>query len=490
MTGWTQRKRPEYVARDFAGKCKVFPRRDVRLLERQMRWVKDRSRLKIMEKARQVGISWAMAYRLVSFKSLETARLDSWVSSRDEIQARLFLEDCKGWAEILHLAAEDLGEQVIDEAGHSAFVLRYANGLRTHSMSSNPDAQAGKRGDRVLDEFALHPDPRKLYAVAYPGITWGGSLEIISTHRGSGSFFCELVNEARHQGNPKGFSVHRITLQDALEDGFLYKLQSKLPTEDERQQLDEAGYYDFIRAGCADEEGFQQEYCCEPADDASAFLSYELISGCEYEAGERWERKVAELAHCGNALYLGGDIGRERDLSVFWVMEKVGGVFFTRHIAICERMPFEAQEARLYELLGLDNMQRACIDNTGIGRQFVERAQDRFGSYRVEAVTFTGGVKEELAYPVRAAFEARSVRVPADDLVRSDLRGIRKEMTGSGNIRFTGERTVNGHCDRFWALALALHAGKQAGRAFAYESVGTAGAAEEGARFGRRRNSL
>jgi phage FluMu gp28-like protein len=38
---------------------------------------------------------------------------------------------------------------------------------------------------------------------------------------------------------------------------------------------------------------------------------------------------------------------------------------------------------------------------------------------------------------------------------------MRKEATASGNIRFTGERTVHGHADRFWALALALHAAQQ-----------------------------
>ncbi len=92
-------------------------------------------------------------------------------------------------------------------------MLEFANGKRIHSMSSNPDAQAGKRGGRVLDEFALNPEPRKLWAIAYPGITWGGAMEIISTHRGSGNYFNELIREIREQGNPKNISLHRVTLQ-------------------------------------------------------------------------------------------------------------------------------------------------------------------------------------------------------------------------------------------------------------------------------------
>jgi phage FluMu gp28-like protein len=50
--------------------------------------------------------------------------------------------------------------------------------------------------------------------------------------------------------------------------------------------------------------------------------------------------------------------------------------------------------------------------------------------------------------------------VPFTNAIRADLRDVRKEVTGSGHVRFAGERNRYGHCDRFWALALALHAAK------------------------------
>ncbi len=450
----------------FCGRAQVRPERDTLLLPYQAAWVNDPARLKIAEKSRQIGWTWATAFSLVRRKSKRGARLDAWISSRDEIQARLFLDDCRSFAELLQIGAEDLGERVIDDKGNSAFVLRLASGSALNSMSSNPDAQAGKRGDRVLDEFALHPDPRKLYAIAYPGITWGGSLEIFSTHRGSGNYFAQLIEEIRHKGNPKGFSIHRVTLQDALDQGFLYKLQQKLPPEDPRQQMDEAEYFDFIRSGCPDEETFAQEYMCVPADDASAFLTWELITGCEYRGGVPWE---TELSRAGQ-LVVGVDVGRLHDLTVIWVLERVGDVLHTRRVLELRGETFEAQEAALYQILSLPNVIRCCIDRTGIGHQFSERAQQRFGKYRVEPVVFTAGVKEELAYPVRAAFEDRSIRIPGSDLIRSDLRAIRKETTAAGNIRFTAERGANGHADRFWALALALHAAKRPSGAYAFSA--------------------
>ena len=118
-----------------------------------------------------------------------------------------FIEDAKRFADILNVAAADMGQNVVDDDGHTAFSLRFANGLRIHSMSSNPDAQSGKRGDRILDEFALHGDPRKLYTIAYPGVVWGGSLEIFSTHRGTYNYFNELLREITERGNPNSHCI-------------------------------------------------------------------------------------------------------------------------------------------------------------------------------------------------------------------------------------------------------------------------------------------
>lgn len=436
----------------FIGRAKIVPARsETFLLPFQHKWVTDDSRLKLAVKARQIGWTWATAYSLVRRKAQRRATGDVWISSRDETQAKLFLEDCRHFAETLHTGALNWRQWFFDSTGSTAYTLELLTGARIHSLSSNPDAQAGKRGDRVLDEFAVHPNPRTIYSIAYPGITWGGRLEIFSTPRGTDNYHNELINEVLHGGNPKGFSFHRVTLQDALDKGFLYKLQTKLPQEDPRQQMDEADYYNFIRAGCPDEETFMQEYMCVAADDESAFLSYDLIGSCEAPEPKHFTDE--------SEVYLGVDIGRERDLTVIWVLEKLGDVFYTQFVYTLHCATFEAQEGTLYHLLELPSVKRCCIDQTGIGRQFAERAQKRFGKYKVEGVTFTSAVKEELAYPVRDAFEQKRVRIPSDPKIRADLRAIKKEITASGNIRFTADRGENGHSDRFWALALALHAG-------------------------------
>lgn len=441
------------------GRAKAIPAdRDAIFLPFQSKWIKDESRIKLMEKSRQIGISWSTAYGTDERAAAQGARFDEWVSSRDDIQARLFIEDCKLWAGIMNLAAKDMGEVVVDVKDKlTAYVLQFASGRRIHSMSSNPDAQAGKRGSRVLDEFALHADQRKLWAIAYPGITWGGSMEVISTHRGSHSFFNGLIREARERGNPKRISLHRVTLQDALDQGFLYKLQQALPADAEQQDMDEAAYFDYVRNGAADAESFDQEYMCIAADDDAKFLEYGLITACEYSGGTDWQRGL-EGPFTGRLL-CGVDIGRKKDLTVLWVVEQLGDVFYTRHVETMERMRKSAQEAIMWPWFEICD--RICIDATGLGIGWCDDAQDKFGESRVEAVTFTGQVKEALAYPLRGAMEDRAVRIPDDPLIRADLRKVQKVVTAAGNIRFVAESTPDGHADRFWALALALHAGSE-----------------------------
>jgi phage FluMu gp28-like protein len=472
----------------FPGKAKIRPKDpEAIFLPYQSDWIRDKARLKAMEKSRQIGLSWSTGYRCVRETSKQDRKYDTWVSSRDEGQAVLFLQDCRQFADLFKIAAEDLGERLYEEGGKAfkAFEMAFANGRMIHSMSSNPDAQAGKRGTRVLDEFALHPDPRKLYAIAYPGLTWGGQMEIISTHRGNLNFFADLIREVKEKGNPKKISLHTVTLQTALDQGFLYKLQAKLhegDPDDERIQMDEAEYFDMVRRECPDEETFLQEYMCVPADDKTAFLEWDLIAAAEYSPQELWDK--IGLDECLGDLYIGVDVGRRHDLTVIWILEKIAGHWFTRRVIEMKNTRFSEQEAVLWPLIAHRKVRRCCIDGTGLGMQLAERAQEKFGQYRVEAVTFTPATKEELAYPVRAVFEERAIKIPQRREIRADLRGVKKEHTSSGNIRFTADTGPDGHSDRFWAIALAIHAGKTPG----FANLPPMRSRPSGARGGGRRD--
>lgn len=461
-----------------------------RFLGYQARWQADKSRLKIAEKCRQCGFSWCDSLDTL----LETAGAewpyDCWVSSRDQIQAQLYGQDVAAWAKRVHLAAGELGESVLDDVGGkkiSALRLPLANGRNIWSLSSNVDAQAGKRGTRKMDEFALNPENRQLYAIGKPGTQWGGRVVIFSTHRGTANFFNELITEIREKGNPKKFSLHRVTILDAVNDGLLVKLKQTWATmdpHDPRLVMSEDDWLQSQRDECPDEETWQQEYMCSPADDTTAFLSYDLLATCLLRGADNLRisteetrdltgRKgtirrlqsltLAELAALPHDLYAGVDIGRMHDFTCVWLAALIGDVLTPVAIVEMEGVAFSRQEAELYELLSLPRLRRGCFDRTGIGRQLTERAQERFGLYRVEGIDFTPASKEELAYPLRAAFEDRTTRMPDDRRLVADHRAIKKEQTAGDNVRFSADRGKNGHADGFWAHALCKHAAKAPG---------------------------
>lgn len=455
-------------------------------LPSQIRWIKDKSRMKIAEKARQIGFTWCSAYADAVTVGAAGNKHDLWITSRDELQAKLYVDDCKKWSDVLNIAAHEVGERLIDDskgAKTSAFTLPFASGKTIYSLSSNFNAQAGKRGHRRADEFALNEHNRMLYDVLKPGTQWGGSIWIWSTHRGSQNYFNSLIKEIREGGNPKKFSLHSITLEDALNEGLLDKLQAKWDADDERQEWDETDFYNDCKNGMSSEEMFRQEYMCEPSDDKSAYISYDLLDKSYYQGTINWEADI----NLESTYYLGMDIARTTDLTVIFVVEKLGDMLLTRRIIELKKTSFSEQERILDTYAQMPSVKRVCIDASGLGKQLAEQARERHGS-KVEEVVFTPAVKEDLAVTTRRTMEDGKLRIPRSDALEADIRSIRKETTSAGNVRYTGERTSNGHADRFWALALALHAAKDLGYTFAPEPVYRFGIGGDGASFNTGNN--
>ena len=213
-----------------------------------------------------------------------------------------------------------------------------------------------------------------------------------------------------------------------------------------------------IREALGDEELFRQEYLCEFIDEATAFLTHDEIRAVEDAA------ILADLEHLtvtGGPLYLGVDIGRKRDLTVLWLWERVGDVFWTRAVEELRGQKFSHQRETLFSLLTTPGLARCCIDATGLGMQLAEEAVEAFGSYRAEAITFTPAVKSDLAFGLRRQVEDRRVRIPSLASVHNAWHSVRKVTTTAGNIRYDAERTEAGHADHFWAAALGLHAASE-----------------------------
>ena len=418
---------------------------DSYFLPYQIAWIKDGARFKIWEKSRRVGATYAQSYEDVIDASRARGAMDVWFTSADLSAAKEYIGYCAQWTRLFNYAAQELGEIVIDrDQDIKALVIEFASGKRIHALSSNPKAFRSKGGKLVIDEFAFHGDPESLWKAAMPIITWGFPVRILSTYNGKGNRYYRQVEAAR-EGN--GWSLHTTTLEDAVAQGLADKILGRALTETECQ-----AWLDEQRAAAGDEETWQQEYMCKPVDEATAWLTWDLITAVEHaDAGK------PEL-YTGGPCYLGIDIGRRKDLFVIEVDELVGDVFWTREIVSLKNKTFAEQDAAIDRAFAAYQVKRACMDQTGMGEKMVEDAKRRHGEYRVEGVLFSGPVKQHLATVIKQRYEDRQVRTPIDRAYRESHHAVRKLTTIAGNPRFDAERSEVGHADEFWAHALALHA--------------------------------
>lgn len=421
----------------------------------QERWINDNSRNKLGEKSRRCGLTFAEEYRRVERISRQDADNDAYITTKDEGLAKQFIRECKDFANMLEVAADDLGEVVFDrETGSSAQALQASTGKRIFALSSNPDNQAGRKGDRTADEFALHKMQRELYKIMKPGTMWGGQMSIFSTHRGVGSFFNKLVTEVKEKGNPKKFSLHSIPVTMAVDEGLWLKIRSLLPEDDERKHWSDDEFLQSCRDEMPDEASFNQEYMCIPEDDADSYIGQDLITPVVNGMLNKIDWRTLP-----GPFFLGYDIARKKDLSVITLYHAVGG-----HLVQCAdihltKAKFSEQRRMLYSILDDNRVKKACIDASGIGAQLAEEAADKYGKNRVNEVIFTAASKMELAVPFKTRFEDGTISIYDDYKLHADLRSVKKTTTAAGNVIFTSEAgTTDGHSDRFWSHALAVNA--------------------------------
>jgi phage FluMu gp28-like protein len=404
----------------------------LKLYTYQRAWVQDDARFKIAMFARQCGKTFTSTLEI----ALDVVRAEAagkrarWVIlSRGERQAREAMNE----GVKLHLKAMAAGFEEYEvpfDANIKALEVELPGGSRVTALPANPDTARGFSANVLLDEFAFHKDSRAIWKALFPVISKPGlKLRVISTPNGKGNKFYDLMT-----GKDDAWSRHLTNIHDAVAQG--------LP-----RNIDE------LKKGAGDSDLWQQEFELQWLDEASAWLSYELINACEDP------RAGIPENYAGGPCYVGVDIAARNDLFVIWVNEKVGDVFWTREVIVRKRIKFAEQDALLDDVFRRYRVMRCCMDQTGMGEKPVEDAKGRYGSSVVEGVLFTGPNKLTMATRGKEHFEDRTLRITAGDAaLRSDLHKLKKEVGPTGAPRFVAESDSTGHADRTWACFLALNA--------------------------------
>lgn len=411
----------------------------------QQRWMRDPARFKLGMFARQTGKTFTTTLEIVddSFAAAVEGRRARWVIlSRGERQAAEAMnEGVKRHATAYNLAFEAQEFDWKGEAGsYRALEVTLPGGSKITALPANPDTARGFSANVFLDEFAFHKDSAAIWKALFPVISAGWKLRVTSTPNGKGNKFYELAT-----GKDERWSRHFVDIYQAVADG--------LPRD-----------IDALREGIGDEDAWAQEFELKWLDEASAWLSYDLITSCEDPGAGDPE------GYQGGVCFVGNDIGRRNDLWVCQVFEQIGDVLWDRERIELKRASFAAQDEALDGVMRRYRVGRLCMDQTGMGEKPVEDAQRRYGS-RVEGVIFTGPAKLVMATAGKQRFEDRTLRIrEGDTALRADLHKLRKVASATGAPRFVAERDDD-HADRTWAAFLAIHAAGDGPAEYAYRAA-------------------
>jgi len=395
------------------------------MLPYQQRWVADDSRFKIWLKSRQIGGSLGSAFEAVA-SCVDKPNTDWVVLSAGQRQSEEWMLKGNRVARVVSDAMD------LPKPDCRTSEVRFTNGSRILALPANPDTVRGYSANLVLDEFAFHERPDRIYEAIYPAISnpLRGELKlrIISTPAGRNSKFYEIWNKSEEMN----FVRHKTTIHSAIEEG--------LPMDVEA-----------LKIGLDDPEAWEQEYECEFVDATNVLLPYTLIDECVSDEATL----DCEETSGGTVRFVGIDIGRKHDLTVAWTLEKVGDVMWTKEVLVLRNTPYHLQEELLSDRI--NRATHAAIDSTGIGNAISESLAKRF-AFKLEECTFTQGLKAKIFPGLRRAFQERSIRVPRDKAIREDLHSVNELTTPGGNKQYRAVRRADGHADRCTALALANYA--------------------------------
>ncbi len=407
----------------------------VPLYDYQKRWFLDRARFKIGKFARQTGKTFTTTLEIVDdcfAQDLKGGRTRWVILSRGERQASEAMnEGVKVHAKAYGAALNSIEYDFRDERGDvvcKALEVTFPNGSKITALPANPDTARGFSANVFLDEFAFHQNSRAIWGALFPIVSAGFKLRVTSTPNGKSGKFYELMT-----ANDDRWSRHVVDIYKAVADG--------LPRD-----------VDELREALNDADLWAQEYELKWLDEASAWLTYDLI-----DAVEDSDAGAPEL-YQGGPCFIGNDIAARRDLWVAWVFELVGDVLWTREIVERRRISFAEQDAIMDELMDRYDVVRLAMDQTGMGEKPVEDAKRRYGEFKVDGVILSSARRLAVATAGKQAFEDRKLRIPAGNQpLRADLHKLKKTVGPTGAPRLVATRDED-HADRTWAGFLGIAA--------------------------------
>lgn len=458
------------------------------LLGYQKRWIADDSPLKIAEKSRRTGLTWAEAADdvLIAGRAKSDGGSDVFYIGSNKEMAREFIDACSMWAGVFNQAAGEISEEVLEDEDKDilTYVIYFASGFKIKALSSNPKNLRGMQGVVCIDEAAFHEKLAEVLKAALALTMWGAKVRLISTHNGVDNLFNQLIQDSR--AGRKSYSIHTITLDDACAEG-LYQRICQVSKQDWSAEKEAAWKAGLLRETATEDDALE-EYYCVPKKSSGGYIPRPLVDRAadptkvvlKFECDDKFityseeERQVLTLEWLLKDVLphlealnpdlrhsFGVDFARSGDLSVFAVCacqpSTAREIELTLEIRNC---PYDQQkQIMLFVLPKLPRFIGSSFDATGNGGYLAESALLRYGASMVETVQLNDKWYREWMPKYKALYESELIKIPRDEEIILDqghivvINGVPKIDKARSNGK-SGKR----HGDSAVAYCMAVRA--------------------------------
>lgn len=443
------------------------PRREGVLMRPQAAWVALRKPIKVCEKGRRTGITFATALdKTIKAASSKAAGGGNVYYIPDKREKGLeFIGYCAKMARVM-AEAQSGGVSAVeeflfddqDEAGNTrkitAWRIRFASGFQVNALSSRPANIRGLQGDVVIDEAAFHQDVQAVLDAVTALLIWGGEITIISSHNGKSNPFNQLVKDVQDGKYGEDAAVFRVTFDDAVAAGLYERvcaMKGERPTPEGKKK-----WYAMIRNGYGPRKAaMREELDCVPRDgggicipgiwienamteerpvlrlaldeDFNARPEYDRQKWCE-EWIERELQPLLDVLDHEREHVAGMDYARHRHFSIIAPLE-ITATLKRRAPFLVElhNVPTRQQEQILWALMdGLPKRRGVAIDATGPGQTIAEYTADRYGADQVHQVVLNRPWYGLWMPKLIQAFEDGTIDLPRDANTEADLRAVER----------------------------------------------------------------
>ena len=460
------------------------------LLPYQQAWIADKSPLKIGEKSRRIGLTWAEAAdaTLECASDRAAGGQNCYYLGYNKDMTVEFIQACAMWARAYGLAAEAVEEGIWEDGDKhiQTYIIRFPkSGFRIEALTSRPSNLRGRQGRVILDEAAFHEQLDELLKAALALLIWGGCVRVISTHDGEDNPFNELIKEIR-AAKRKG-TVHRTTFKEAVDQG-LYKrvcLRKGIEYDAAEEQAWMDDVYKFY-GDAADE-----ELDVIPSKGGGRWLSQALLEQRQSDKPvvvrwvapkgfETWteDARISEIDVLFDSVFApliasipkkyksfyGLDFARKKDICSGWFLTEQQDTTKTCPFVFeLSNMPYKQQERLLIKIISaLPNFSKGAHDATGNGGFLAEAMQVKYGD-RIEAIHLSEGWYREHTPHFKSSLEDGTlVQLPKDRDIMDDHRAfvLVKGVARIPDVRSNGAVGNKRHGDTAIAHLLADYAAK------------------------------